>query len=143
MEWTRVKEWMMVWKSINCLPCTIGPTDIIPLVNRIFHNSYGNINSNLRALSDRGWNPPNRKLLEHKELIDDSTPVIEHSLTECTPNIAARSTSDSSGQSFNLNIHDGMAATVLYRMIAKRARSLQAKKEQTRGRGKENHFFKT
>ena len=67
-----MKEWMMVWKSINCLPLTIGPTDIIPLVNRIFHKSYGSINSNLKALADRGWNPPNRKLLEHKELIDDS-----------------------------------------------------------------------
>jgi hypothetical protein len=89
MEWTRVKEWMMVWKSINCLPCTIGPTDIIPLINRVFDNSYGSINSNLKALFDQGWNPPNRKLLEHKELIDDSAPVIRQSLTESTPNIAA------------------------------------------------------
>ena len=121
----------------------IGPANIIPFVNRIFHNSYGSINSNLNALSDQGWNPPNRKLLEHKELIDDSAPVIRQSLTESTPNITAQSTSNSSGQSFNLNIHEGMAATVLDMMIAKRARSLQAKKQQTRGRGKENHFFKT
>jgi hypothetical protein len=69
IEWTKVKEWMIVYKSINCLPCTIGPTDIIPLINRVFHMSFGNINSNLKALADRGWNPQNRKLLEHKELI--------------------------------------------------------------------------
>jgi hypothetical protein len=124
MEWTRVKEWMMVWKSVNCLPCVIGPTDIIPLINRVFHKSYGSINSNLRAMSDRGWNPPNRKLLEHKELIDDSSPVITEALTNLTANIAAQSTSD---RSFNLNIHEGMAATILDRMIAERARSSQAK----------------
>ncbi len=122
IEWTKVKEWMMAYKSINCLPCTIGPTDIIPLINRIFHKSYGNINSNLKALADRGWNPPNRKLLEHKELIDDSiAPIDQNPLTDVTPN-------NSSTQSTSLNIHQGLAANVLDRMIAERARSSQAKK---------------
>ena len=121
----------MVWKSINCLPCAIGPTNIIPLINRVFHNSYGSINSNLRAMSDRGWNPPNRKLLEHKELIDDSSPVIEEARTDSTPDIAAQSTSN---RSFNLNIHEGMVATILDRIIAERARSSQGKKQQMRGR---------
>ena len=125
----------MVWKSINCLPCTIGPTDIIPLINRVFYKSYRSTNSKLRAMSDWGWNPPNRKLLEHKELIDDSSPVITEALTDSTANIAAQSTSN---RSFNLNIHEGMAATILDRMIAKQARSSQAKKQQMRGRGKEN-----
>jgi hypothetical protein len=121
----------------------IGPTDIIPLINRVFHNSYGSINSNLNTLADQGWNPLNRKLLEHNELIDDSAPVIEHSLTESTPNNSAQSTSNSSGRSINLNIHEGMAATVLDRMVAERARPSQAKKQQMRGRGKVNLFFKT
>ena len=116
----------------------IGPMGIIPLINRVFHNSYGRINSNLKAVADRGWNPLNRKLLEHKELIDDSAPVIEHSLTESTPNSSAQSTSNSSRQSINLNIHEGMAATVLDRMIAEQARSSHAKKQQMRGRGKLN-----
>ncbi len=120
IEWTKVKEWMMVYKSINCLPCTIGPTDIIPLINRIFHKSYGSINSNLKALSDRGWNPPNRKLLEHKDLIDDSV-APEKEITGAT-------SMNSSAGSTNLNIHQGLAATVLDRMIAERARSSAAKK---------------
>ena len=33
IEWIKVKEWTMVWKIIDCLPCTIGPTDIITLTN--------------------------------------------------------------------------------------------------------------
>jgi hypothetical protein len=121
IEWTKVKEWLMVWKSINCLPGMIGHTDIIPLINRVFHKSYGSINSDLKALADRGWNPPNRKLLEHKELIDDSiSPIIENTLTDAS--------SHSSAQSITLNIHQGLAATVLDRMIAARARSSQAKR---------------
>jgi hypothetical protein len=120
IEWMKVKEWIMVWKGINCLPCTIGPTDIIPLINRIFHNSYGSINSNLNALADPGWNPPNRKLLEHKELIDDSVaPITENLLTEATSNNLE--------QHNILNIHQGMAATVLDWMIAEHARSSPAK----------------
>ena len=102
----------MAYKSINCSPCAIGPTDIIILINRVFHKSYKNINSNLKALADRGWNPPNRKLLEPKELNDDSiVPIVQNPLTDVTPN-------NSSGQSISLNIHQGLAATVLDWMIA-------------------------
>jgi hypothetical protein len=121
IEWTKVKEWMMTYKSINCLPCTIGPTDIIPLINRVFHKSYGSIHSNLKALADRGWNPLNRKLLEHNELIDDSIEIIQNTLTTVTHE-------NSSAGSASLNIHEGMAAQVLDQMIADRARSSQAKK---------------
>jgi hypothetical protein len=84
---------MMVYKSINCLPCTTGPTDIIPLINRVFHKSFGNINSNLKALADSGWSPPNRKLLEHEELIDNSiAPIVENTLTNETPNNSSEET---------------------------------------------------
>ena len=30
IEWTKVKEWIMVWTSIHCLPCMIGSADITP-----------------------------------------------------------------------------------------------------------------
>jgi hypothetical protein len=121
IEWTKVKEWIMVYKSINCLPCTIGPTDIIPLINRIFHKSYGSVNSNLKAMADRGWNPLNRRLLEHKELIDDSIePIVPNTLTNATND-------NSSEGTISQNIHEGFAGSVLDRMIAQRARSSQAK----------------
>jgi hypothetical protein len=81
IEWTNEKEWMMIDKSINCLPCTIVPTDIIPHINKVVHKSFGNVNSNLKVLADCGWNLPNRKFLEHKELIDDSmAPIVQHTL---------------------------------------------------------------
>ena len=94
---SKKKEWIMVWKSINCLPGTIGPTDIIPCINRVFHKSYGSVNSNLKALTDRGWNPPNQKTLEHKDLTDDSVLPIVSSLTN--------EMTTYSEQSITLNIH--------------------------------------
>ena len=111
IEWTKVKECMMVYKCINCLTCTIDPTNIIPLINRVFHKSFGAINSNLKALSDRGWNPPNRKLLEHKELSDDSiAPVVD--------NIRTKEAAINSEQSICLNIHQDLAATDVDMIIA-------------------------
>ena len=92
-------------------------------------------------MADQGWNLLNRKLLEHNELIDDSAPVIENSLTESTPNSFAQSTYNSFGQSINLNIPEGMTGTVLGR-IAEQARSSQAKKQQMKGRRKVNLFLK-
>ena len=47
----------------------ITQEDVMPLLNRIFEKSYGRVESNLRALSDRDWNPPNQKLLEHLDLV--------------------------------------------------------------------------
>ena len=42
---------------------------MMPLLNRIFEKAYGGVESNLCALSDRGWNPPNRKILDHPDLV--------------------------------------------------------------------------
>ncbi len=124
---------IMVWKSVHCLPCTIGPTDIIPLINWIFHKSYGGVSSNLKAIADCGWNPPNRKLMEHKELIDDSVaPIVDE--TETPSN--AVTTYMHAESSITLNIHNKMAGTVLDCIITERARSSQTKKQQMRERGK-------
>jgi hypothetical protein len=38
-------------------------TDIIPLVNRAWPGSFGNIEGNKKALAERGWYPYNRNLL--------------------------------------------------------------------------------
>ena len=47
----------------------ITQEDVMLLLNRISEKSYGCVESNLRALSDRGWNPPNRKILDHPYLV--------------------------------------------------------------------------
>ena len=63
--------------------------------------------------------------MEHKELIDDSVaPIVDE--TETPSN--AVTTYMHAESSITLNIHEGMAGTVLDRIITERARSSQAKK---------------
>ena len=131
VEWYKVKEDIMKWKFDHGLPQVLLATDIMPLMNRIFHKSYGDVRSNLKAVSDRGWYPLNRKLLEHPSLIDDSIAVDNATPSESQPtsNDTPSEQSQLSGAStVTLNIHDGMGATVLDRIIAARARSAGAKK---------------
>mmetsp|Transcript_19133 Transcript_19133/g.27550 ORF Transcript_19133/g.27550 Transcript_19133/m.27550 type:complete len:177 (-) Transcript_19133:603-1133(-) len=39
-------------------------TDIIPIINLAWNQSFSRIDSNKKAISDRGWNPLNRALLK-------------------------------------------------------------------------------
>mmetsp|Transcript_25507 Transcript_25507/g.46122 ORF Transcript_25507/g.46122 Transcript_25507/m.46122 type:complete len:210 (-) Transcript_25507:377-1006(-) len=99
---------------------SLEPTDIIPLLNRIFHKSYGDERSNRKAVADRGWYPANQKLLEHKELVDDSAAC-------AAPE--SKDSSESSGIStVSLNVCGGMAGDCLDRMITGMARSSVAKR---------------
>ena len=49
---------------------TLDMEDIIPLVNRALRRSICNVASNKKVLAERGWYPPNRKLLSHKDVLD-------------------------------------------------------------------------
>ena len=61
----------MKWKDKLNLPIDLSATDIIPLMNQIFHLLYGNLVENLKATADRGWSSFNRMLLDHPKLADD------------------------------------------------------------------------
>ena len=40
----------------------------MPILNKIFPIAFGRVDKNRKAASERGWYPPNRKLLDHPEL---------------------------------------------------------------------------
>ena len=42
-------------------------TDIIPLINIVWDNSYARVHTNLKAICNRGWYPYNRNLLLHAD----------------------------------------------------------------------------
>ena len=48
---------------------TLKKTDIIPLVNYSWGNSFGRVKNNKKALIRRGWNPPNRSILSDPEIL--------------------------------------------------------------------------
>ena len=150
-EWYREKAKLVLWKYEHPpLSRCIGPEDIIPLVNKIFHKAYGNVPANKKAVADRGWYPANRKLLEHPSLIPDeeeappSNPAsstatnapasmtLEDGLVAAGLITAATPTPNTStpgvATASFLNINTGMGATVLDRMLTARARSDGAKK---------------
>ena len=68
-EWYRAKTSLYEYKGDFNLELKIKQEDVMPLLNRISEKSYGRVGSNLRALSDFGWNPPNCKLLDHPDIV--------------------------------------------------------------------------
>ena len=108
-EWYREKKIFLEWKYDHDLPSSINPTDIIPLLNKMFHRAYNNKAANKKAVCDRGWFPPNCVLINHPALMDDITP-------KPTPTVD------------DLNTSEGMGATVLNRVICNRARQDGARK---------------
>ena len=46
----------------------ILPTDIIPMIRYAWNNSFARIDTNKRAIAERGWNPLNRALLLHPDI---------------------------------------------------------------------------
>jgi len=125
IEWYREKGFLLVWKYTRRLTRSIKPYDIMPILNKIFHKSFGNLQGNMKAVSDRGWFPPNRKLLEHPSLINDA--ASEHAVPS-SADTSSSSTSCAMTLTLNIGGEEGMTATVLDRMLTERARSEGAKK---------------
>ena len=61
--WYRRKDHLMKFKIRMRMPETIDATDIVPCINDAILESFGKVESNKKAIADRGWNPPNQKLL--------------------------------------------------------------------------------
>ena len=150
IEWYLAKGHLMTFKFDLLLPRQIHATDIIPLLNKVFHKSYDDVASNLKAVADRGWYPANRKLLEHPDLTDDTAKSLtvdtaetaiedasENSTTDSTASGAPSQQNNSSTSFITLNIHSGLGATMLDRMINDQARNAGAKKaaEERKRRG--------
>ena len=49
------------------------PTDIIPLINRAWVNSFAEVESNKKAIAKRGCFPYNQNLLMHKQFCNTMT----------------------------------------------------------------------
>ena len=43
-------------------------TDIIPMINYVWNQSFTRVDKNLKAIADRGWNPLNYALLMDKQI---------------------------------------------------------------------------
>jgi phage terminase small subunit len=113
--WYREKRILVRYKSDRGMPLCINPWDVMPLMNKCFSHSYGRIQTNKNATSDRGWCPANRKLLSHPDLLPD-TPTNQQ---------AEEPSSSSSGNTppEEMNLGDGALTTCLQRVIQHHARN--------------------
>jgi hypothetical protein len=79
---------------------------------RAVSGSFAIIETNQKAVSDRGWNPPNRKLLSHPEIK--------------SPDSSTTNRTDSSSTTLtpaDVNGGDGLSATTLDRLLQAHVRN--------------------
>ena len=69
MSITKFKSALVLFKMRMGLTPTITKTDIVPLCNRAFTNSFTEVPSNLHDISDRGCNTLNQALLLNTEVL--------------------------------------------------------------------------
>jgi hypothetical protein len=134
--WYRQKRELVTFKRDRGMPLVIGPTDIMPLLNRAFFHSYARPQTNRNATSDRGWSPPNRKLLTHKELIQDvpkETPAPTNQ-----PHQEQVLTTNASTSDPDLNSGEGFSSDTLGRLLQTHARNGGIERHQQRLRDGNN-----
>ena len=127
------------WKFSNALPSTIPHTDVMPLINRIFHRAYNNKQNNLKAMCERGWFPPNRALLNHSMLTDDTAEATKPSDSTTggvdetnTATVVDTTAATANSVVATMNVDTGMGAVVIDTLCHYRARSeagIQAKEK--------------
>ena len=69
VEWVREKSKLVLYRTRMGLYGDLEKSDILPLINIIWSKSFGRIRTNRKAISDRGWNPLNRRLLYDPEIL--------------------------------------------------------------------------
>ena len=96
----KAKEQLARFKLRHNLPLKFKPTDIVPLVNAAWKDSFDNVQKAKTSLADRGWNPLNRATLTYPEILSTRT-------TQQRMSAAATS------MNLNLNLDEGDAADII------------------------------
>jgi len=109
-------------------------TDVIPIVNYAWERSFARVQSNLKAIQDRGWGPLNKILLSHPEIIGikisvDTPPPINTSDSDTTTSPQPPSSpSNSNNQEVcieDINFNTGFAGNIITNIIRKSQRDQQ------------------
>ena len=72
----KYKRELVVFKTRMGMPVAINRTDIVPLANKASLRSFARVECNKRAIARRGWNPLNRVLLEHPDVIKTKITIL-------------------------------------------------------------------
>jgi hypothetical protein len=118
----REKHELVKYKSDVGIPLSLSQTDVIPILNKILNTAYGRKDKNLNASSDRGWFPPNRKLLSHPDFEEKETASSSATLSAATASEGAESQSSTTTIA-NLNLQTSAASSVLDKLLQHRMRN--------------------
>jgi hypothetical protein len=110
MEMTKAKRALTSFKSDKAMKVGINYTDVMPLINRSWDKSFGCVETNQKAIAERGWFPPNRNLLLHPDF------------QECMETSSMESSSVPLVNLENINVIDGKAGSCLDKLLQYRAR---------------------
>jgi hypothetical protein len=69
MATTRDKRKLSQFRISMGMPVNIRPSDIVPIVNNAWKESFARVGPNKRAIARRGWTPLNRGLLKCPEVL--------------------------------------------------------------------------
>ena len=131
MALTRHKRNLLKKKEKRRAAFAIEKEDVVDLVARAWDDSFARINSNQKAIAERGWTPLNYNCLLHPEIVATSTrssqqqkDVDEDDDNNCSTQQILESTtvSDVAVRPGDLNLCDGMAGTLVDSIVEVRMR---------------------
>jgi len=106
------------------LPMRFDMTDVIPLINAAWTRSFGNAANTKKALADRGWNPMNRALLLHPDVVktkdlDPDNPLVKDN-------------------ELQLNVDEGKAGQVIDELFARQDRTKKRNRQLAKAKEAKN-----
>lgn len=122
---TDAKEKLFEEKGRQRMSQRLEQSDVMPLLNRSFH-AFQDVDSNRKAISERGWYPLNRALLNHPSLARPTTSEVTEndgtgSTTSATTTTTTTTAAGSRTVSININA-GGQAAGYLDAMLEEQRR---------------------
>ena len=148
----------MNFRREECLPTVLQATDLMPIINKAWSQSFARVKDNQKAISERGWNPLNYNLMLNPEIratmteqereeegLSNSTIILPRTVglnqersdsTYTESSIPMSANSDTTQQS-SLNFSTGQSAATIESIIAATQlleRREQIKKEQDEGK---------
>lgn len=98
-----------------------------------FHLGFNNVDSNLKAVADRGWSPLNRRLLQHPDL--KKAPVSPAHDAESGVTVVSASTSSN----MEINVEEGAMAACLGKMLNHFGRSKHFEEDRRKKKAKRDN----
>jgi hypothetical protein len=122
MEMSRAKRTLKSFKSDKAMKIGQNYSDVVPIINKSWNNTFGNVATTQKAIANRGWHPPNRNLLLHPDFRNENHDM-STDISNITLNNNIHSRNEISINPFSLNVVDGTSGSCLDKIHKRRSRN--------------------